>query len=498
MQSQLLSLFLFVFSDVELSLVILIIAGQLWVGYQAWQKIHLLPNTLPKQDSFRLRTRYASPTELSSIAPREFVRNIDKHTSALALPEYVSIAYIHVDAPSETYQRIGESINTYLVRNKGAVADFNILRDITQRNLDAHEEEITIMLPLPLYLGLLGTMLGVVIGLFSIPVLDIRSFNDGQGISNLSGVNELINGVKFAMIASAVGLLATIINTLLFRGAKIRLERRKQDFFTFLQTYLLPVLTQSVNSGILNLNESFNKFGQKFNQMATRFEQSVAQNYQSLTMQQNILDTIQKIDPARVATYNVTVMKELKSSMGSLERFADFLGTLTTLTDNARQLVERTQNVEQVSTQLRELLTESKALQRFLNSHFDKIEQSGQVVTNAVVKVDKVVDESLNGLASHINERIEAVRKITLTEDNLLIEAFERNRDTLRHLKHLESLQKSITDLSKQNYQAQQGTAAGLNLILEALFRINTSLEKQAIAEENFFVRVWKKINNRG
>ena len=56
------------------------------------------------------------------------------------------------------------SLNKYLINNKGAVSDFHLMKDIVDRNCDAKEEEIHTQIPVPLYLGLTGTMLGILIG----------------------------------------------------------------------------------------------------------------------------------------------------------------------------------------------------------------------------------------------------------------------------------------------------------------------------------------------
>src|SRR5690606_24553904 len=75
----------------------------------------------------------------------------------------------------------------------------------------------------------------------------------------------LIGGVKIAMIASFVGLLLTIIlSGWLYKGAKTEAEGRKNDFFTWIQTNLLPVLSQNVSSSIYSLQANLVKFNDNF------------------------------------------------------------------------------------------------------------------------------------------------------------------------------------------------------------------------------------------
>src|SRR5690606_28850043 len=69
------------------------------------------------------------------------------------------------------FEKILFSVNNYLIRNRGAASDFNLIKDIVERNTDAVEEDINSSIGIPLYLGLMGTMMGIVIGLFNMPDL---------------------------------------------------------------------------------------------------------------------------------------------------------------------------------------------------------------------------------------------------------------------------------------------------------------------------------------
>lgn len=81
------------------------------------------------------------------------------------------LTYDAIEAPldaSLTFVKIVTDTNEYLLNNRGAAADFNILKDISERRAEAGDEQIQAQLSTPLYLGLLGTFLGAILGLFSI------------------------------------------------------------------------------------------------------------------------------------------------------------------------------------------------------------------------------------------------------------------------------------------------------------------------------------------
>lgn len=128
----------------------------------------------------------------------------------------------------ETFQNILCSINNYLYKNKGAASDFMLIRDIVERNCDSKEEEINTQTPIPLYIGLMGTMTGIIIGIGRTAVL-------GGGFSTFinnpeQAIGELMGGVAIAMIASLVGIILTTVSSLMSKTSKSKLEAGKMNF----------------------------------------------------------------------------------------------------------------------------------------------------------------------------------------------------------------------------------------------------------------------------
>lgn len=373
----------------------------------------------------------------------------------------VNLTLLEVEGSNnQIMAKIVTSINTYLIRNKGAVADFNLLRDIIQRNLDMVEEEISMTMPIPIYLGLMGTMAGIILGLFALPDIGSEAFLQGNGINNLIG------GVKIAMIASFTGLLFTVSNSgWLFKGAKSYVEQCKNDFFTFLQTELLPVLTESVNAGIIGLNRSIERFGVSFNENVGKLDVLMNKNYDSLMAQQSAVESFQKLDISRIANFNIKVLSEIKQSVDALERLGYALRNVDSFVANSKLLVERTNDVMDLSDKILDILSESKQLQMFLNSHFNALEQRGQIINDTVVRMDDVIDKSLNGLEQHIYERLQAVRDIKITAEDLLQKEFDQNRNVLGKLQFLEPLKNEFSSYSKAGISGQNEMINAINAL---------------------------------
>jgi hypothetical protein len=374
---------------------------------------------------------------------------------------------------NEVMTKIIRSVNTYLIRNKGAISDFNLLRDIIQRNLDTVEEEINMTMPIPVYLGLMGTMAGIILGLFALPDIGSEEFLKG------SGINNLIGGVKIAMIASFVGLLFTVSNSgWKFKGAKSFVEQQKNDFFTFLQTELLPVLTENVNAGIIGLNRNVERFGASFNENVKQLEGLMNKNYDSLMAQQSAVEAFQKMDISQIANFNIKVLSEIKQSVDALERLGYALKNVDGFVANSKALVERTNNVVDLSEKIVEILNETKQLQLFLNSHFYALEERGQIINDTVVKMDDVIDKSLKGLEEHIYERIKAVRDIKITAEDLLQKEFDQNRNILGKLQFLEPLKNEFSTYSKEGISSQKEMLNAVNILHQNMKTNNNLLEQ--------------------
>ena len=104
------------------------------------------------------------------------------------------------------------SINNYLERNNSSTSDFHLIKDIVDRNCDAADDEIQTQLPVPLYCGLMGTMLGIIVGILYLWLsgdLDALLGVAAAAGSGAGGIKALLGGVALAMISSIVGIALT-------------------------------------------------------------------------------------------------------------------------------------------------------------------------------------------------------------------------------------------------------------------------------------------------
>ena len=122
---------------------------------------------------------------------------------------------------NKVFESIKDSINKYLENNSGSVIDFSLLKDAVDRHCDSVENDINTLTPTPLYCGLAGTMAGVIVGLSSLlttgSITALLSSGSGNFGTAAEGVNDLLSGVAWAMLASIMGILLTTIASLLFK-----------------------------------------------------------------------------------------------------------------------------------------------------------------------------------------------------------------------------------------------------------------------------------------
>ena len=98
------------------------------------------------------------------------------------------VRQIAVNTSSETLNKIMMALNRYLVKNNGAASDFHLMKDVVERYCDAEEEEICTQQQLPLYLGLIGTVAGIIIGIGSIVIS-----GDFNGSDLMFHIKDLMN-----------------------------------------------------------------------------------------------------------------------------------------------------------------------------------------------------------------------------------------------------------------------------------------------------------------
>ncbi|MEO0330976.1 MAG: hypothetical protein AAF223_04715, partial [Bacteroidota bacterium] len=115
-----------------------------------------------------------------------------------------------------------------------------------------------------------------------------------------------------------------------------------------------------------------------------------------------------------------------------------------------------------------------------------ELEQRSQVINNAVIKVDHVLDKSLQELLEHTQTRIRTICDLAIQEENRLRKAFDNNQHAVGKLALIEPLNQNIEALKEQNNQQQSA-------ILEQLKLLNQQFSSnKSGAGTGFFKKLWR------
>lgn len=409
----------------------------------------------------------------------------------------VSVIYIK-DETSEILRAVVSTINNYLRKNKGGAADFHLIKDIVERHCDAVDEEINHRLPVPIYLGLMGTVVGIIIGLFSLNFQFDPETNALNGALFVDSVSGLISGVKLAMICSLVGLtMTTILSSWLYRGAKSKLEEQKNMFYDFIQTKLLPQMSKDAAATILALQANLEKFNSSFQDNVKGFEKIMNDIHSTFDSQVELQRELQRMDLTQVANLNVNVLAELRRSMSEFERFTQYLSQMNSfvrstarLTDSINDQLQRTEAVETIVQAMEENIQKNQLVMEKLRVFLERVNEHHAVIT-AAGEIDSAMSQAISELRAHTEEQIRSIRTYTTEATSDLHDLVTserghlRNLDNLSKLDALDRLVSAINDMKNDN-------RAVVNELQDKIRRLATSGGPGPNA--GFSIPIWIKI----
>lgn len=381
-------------------------------------------------------------------------------------------------APNAILNTILFSINKYLIRNRSSSADFILIKDIIERNVNTVEEDINLTISIPLYIGLVGTMLGIVIGLFNMPNMSISTnFQANDALLN-EGIASLIGGVRIAMIASFTGLILTIINSgRNFKGSRSLVEARKNEFYTFIQVELLPIMNQGLASTFESLQRNLMKFNGEFTTNLAKLGGIFDSSYSTVIAQKELLDSLNKAKVSEMMQYNVKVLKQLEVSFKEFETFNSSMMDVNTFVTNSSLIVERTNellnrtdNFKLIAENLEDKFNESQKLMEFLSSHFNSLEKHKEFTSNAVADVGHAISSSFKDLQEHIQNSSSSIKQFTVDEIEILKKVFSESKTNLVNLQHLGTINNNFSNF-------KDNTASQNEKIRQRLEEINKNIE---------------------
>lgn len=158
-------------------------------------------------------------------------------------------------------------LNEYTRKNHGTT-DFSIIQNKTERRIEVLYEDATSKLAFPIYIGLMGTFLGVFCGLC---FFNYGLSSSPNGISD-AAISNLIKGVLISMSTSFIGLMLSTISNHYASDVKKIVDEDKSIFFEYIQNELMPTLGVSMVAALNKLHHTINLFEPSFNKVIDRFQ----------------------------------------------------------------------------------------------------------------------------------------------------------------------------------------------------------------------------------
>lgn len=284
------------------------------------------------------------------------------------------------------------------------------------------EERISSYLPIPIFLGLLGTIIGIIIGL-----------NDISTQIEKNMLDEFMTGIRTAMISTATGISITTILHLFFHYSKNSVLKTKRHFLSFIESTDLGD-QRELSDLISQISENLKDFNTNFQENINSFGETMVSIKAVSDGQLALANKLEKLELNKIVKDNLKILEKFES-----------------VTDNIEKVIKEIEKASSTPTNIMSQLAESYGK---LN---DKIEETRGNLTNLGTTLEndlnsfynnfnKTIDENLKkiGESTDLNETIKTARefvdRLALMTEATNRMSSESNRELLKALNKLITL----------------------------------------------------------
>ncbi len=310
-------------------------------------------------------------TEAGDVDGLPGVPSIEKKTRIICkAKDKEEVSLISLPGENPLQKEINRVLNNYLIRNKGAASDYGLIKDVVERNSNSLEEEIETQTPWPLYFGLMGTMLGIIVGIGDIAInVGFDQFVEKPE----EHIGGLMGDVAMAMIVSCCGILFTTTLSFFAKKAKSILETRKNAFYSWFQSELMPIISkENASTGLKRLEENLSKFNESFEDNVKELNATFSVVKETSGNQALLMKTLNKMDLKKMAEANIEILSRFNQTVGQLEKFNSYINYSQTVLDD--------------------------------------IAQRNTAISEATISVDSNLDKALNELKNGVEQQMSVLR----------------------------------------------------------------------------------------
>lgn len=488
---------------------------------------------------------YAKVGVLNEFFPSIKQLSIQNRSLEFIKGEEINVDYIAIEKKSSNeFKATIDSTNSYLENNKGSAADFNIIKDITERHIDTTINSINSTISAPLFLGLAGTFFGIIYGL---SFLEFSDMENGVTVITTDSISSLIQGVVTAMIASAIGLILTLINSAWFyKEALYKNEKDKNEYYDFIQSKLLPKLSKDVSDSLGTLKSNLDHFNNKFGENLIHYKDSFGMLNENLVSQKDFLEAVQEVGIIKLSNKIVKTFESINDASNQFEDFKGYqsslnntvnasIGVMKEYNDVSIKFANFNKNLDLVADHIVESSDFYHQFKAFLESHFSEVEQRKNIFTSSVGQIDKILSAKLKELSDktleqkdfyndqwrstvdvlnkdivelfskmteYVQKEAESLKKYISSEEEGLHQIFESNKEFFKDFRYVEQLFTKFTAYAKVSNTHQQNIESGVKKITEllsndaSLIKVNANLVEIKIALENLNTTITQQNKN--
>lgn len=381
--------------------------------------------------------------------------------------EYI---YIENDNASEEFKTTLDDLNSYLIYNSNKTYDYQILKEIVNRNSKSLEDEVDVMLTVPLYLGLIATIFGIAFGIGVFAWCEIDNLLGAAGAISSNGIKMLLTDVAIAMIASLAGVFFTKQSTSSFNTAKTNMSRNKNRFLTWIQTDLMSKLSDDLSGALVKMTQDLNKFNRTFSKNTQELKATLSTVRDNYDGQVKLLNAIEKIKINKIAQANIEVYDRLQGCTEELEK-------LFTIISNSEQYVSKVVELNNNIGSVEERTRLFEELGQYFKNEIEFVRDRQGMMRQQMSSIDSVLQESLNNLGGSFSTSIENLTQRFQQQNERIELLINEQQNAL--MRNLETQQSTVNDKIAQI----EDPFANLKVMFdEGIKGIKSALEEQNLA----------------
>lgn len=398
-----------------------------------------------------------------------------------------------------SFKGLVELINQYLRKNENGVVDFNTIKEMTEREILHHEKEIEHSLPIPLFIGLGGTFLGVIIGII---MLIAGSMISGDIITQVS-IMSFLGGVMIAMCGSLCGLYLTTKNTNFhYKAAQIENDKRKNQFYNFVQLEIIPEVGETPNDILTAFLRGLSTFNNDFTGNLKTFRTSLNLVTDNLHKQSEFIDKIEKTGFKNILSNSIGLIERFETASSRFGLVSDYIARVTESFEkisgasrDLERIIEKISSFDQKIGDIKEEYQKSSLLVNealiFFKDKYSTLNKGVDVIKQHLEGVDDNLDEFLKKQSDKIKESTEKlVAEIAGVYDTMIDkEIVNRLKENNQLIQKFEPVLREVSKIIAEEKHAKEKLTNGLDEVKHHIRSLNRKVPPSPIAQPMKFIK---------